>query len=67
MPTLTAKPVRFATSDSVGDYVLVGLPAGHWNVLAEHTGFATAPQAGTIPAPGDTTALPDFVLHAVSP
>jgi hypothetical protein len=54
--------LALATSDSVGDYVLVGLPAGHWNVLAEHTGFVTASHAGTIATPGDTTALPDFVL-----
>jgi len=54
--------LALGTSDSVGDYVLVGLPAGRWSVFADHTGYLTSTQSGTIAAPGDTTALPDFVL-----
>ncbi len=54
--------LAFATSDSVGDYVLVGLPEGRWSMVAEHPNYVTATRAATIAAPGDTATVPDFVL-----
>jgi hypothetical protein len=59
--------LTYAATDSTGHFELTDVPPGLWTVEATHAGYANGSASASVPAPGDSVAIPPFQLVPGTP